>query len=144
MSLPITLLIFRIVGAILLLGFLCLLLWMMLRDLDYLTKSSKRNRSIKGSLIVISSSHEALPSGSWMPLYHETTLGRATNNTIVLDDEYTSNEHAKINLLDDQWWLEDLNSSNGTLLNDLPINKPTVITMGDLITIGETIFRAQL
>ncbi len=144
MSFPITLLVIRLVGAILLLAFLGLLLWMMLRDLDYITKSSRRDRSMKGSLIVVSSSHEAIPSGTWMPLYNETTLGRAPDNTIILDDEYTSNEHAKIKLLDEQWWLEDLNSSNGTLLNNLPISKPTVITSGDLITIGETKFRAQL
>jgi hypothetical protein len=144
MSLPITLLIIRIVGALLLLSFLGLLLWMMLKDLDTITSSSRRYRSMKGSLIVISSSHETIPSGTWMPLFRETTVGRAPDNTIILDDEYTSNEHAMIVLIDDQWWLEDMNSSNGTLLNNLPINKPTVITSGDLITIGETQFRAQL
>jgi pSer/pThr/pTyr-binding forkhead associated (FHA) protein len=37
-----------------------------------------------------------------------------------------------------QWWLEDLNSRNGTLLNDVPLHEATVVSPGDIITIGST------
>ncbi|MFN2181963.1 MAG: FHA domain-containing protein, partial [Candidatus Promineifilaceae bacterium] len=58
------------------------------------------------------------------------------NNTIVLEDAFVSAEHALLARRDAQWWLEDLNSRNGTLLNDLPLGESTVVSAGDVITIG--------
>jgi pSer/pThr/pTyr-binding forkhead associated (FHA) protein len=48
-----------------------------------------------------------------------------------------------LSLRGSQWWLEDLNSRNGTLLNDSPLETPTVVTMGDVVTIGNTQFKLE-
>jgi hypothetical protein len=141
MSLPILLFILRLVSALLLLGFLGLITWLMLKDLQLLSEKPGGAYHSSGSLVVLESQSNSPPEGARFSLVPVTTIGRAASNTIVIDDEFSSNDHAKITWLDRQWWLEDLGSSNGTLLNDLLINKATVITSGDLITVGQTQLR---
>jgi len=55
------------------------------------------------------------------------------------DDEAVSNMHARIFLKGNNWWVEDLQSTNGTLINQDPIATPTIITTGDQISCGKTI-----
>ena len=141
MSLPIFLFILRLVSALLLLSFLGLITWLMLKDLQLLTEKPRGAARSDGTLIVVDSESKSPPEGARFVLVPLTTIGRSPSNTIIFDDEFSSNEHATITWLDRQWWLEDLGSSNGTLLNDLLINKATVITHGDLITVGQTQLR---
>jgi pSer/pThr/pTyr-binding forkhead associated (FHA) protein len=49
-----------------------------------------------------------------------------------------------LSLRGSQWWLEDLNSRNGTLLNDIALDGPVVVTVGDVLTIGNTVFKLEL
>ena len=49
-----------------------------------------------------------------------------------------SARHAHLTYHHNQWWLEDLASTNGTLLNDIRITTPTVITSGDELQCGAT------
>ena len=144
MSLPILLFILRLISALLLLAFLGLIAWLMLKDLQLIAEKPVGAQQSSGSLVVAFSESKSPPEGTRYSLLPLTTLGRSLGNTVIIDDEYSSNEHALITWLDKQWWLEDLGSSNGTLVNDLPINKATVITNGDLITIGETQLRVHL
>ncbi|GEM_PF-5448834 len=69
-----------------------------------------------------------------------TTLGRSSSSTIAIDDTAVSMNHAKITRKNAIWWLVDLNSKNGTMLNNQLISQPTVISNGDSITIGRHIF----
>ena len=144
MSLPILLFILRLISALLLLGFLGLITWLMLKDLQLITEKPGGAYHSAGSLVVVESKSNSPPEGTRYGLIPVTTIGRSASNIIVIDDEFSSNEHAMITWLDRQWWLEDLGSSNGTLLNDLLINKATVITSGDLITVGQTQLRLHM
>ena len=81
--------------------------------------------------------------GTQYALRPVTSIGRASNNTVMLDDHYASNEHALITLRGGHWWVEDLGSRNGMLLNDLPLQDATVISSGDIITIGSTKLKIQ-
>jgi pSer/pThr/pTyr-binding forkhead associated (FHA) protein len=54
------------------------------------------------------------------------------------DDRYTSRYHAWVTFEADQFWLEDLGSTNGTLLNGEPVEKREQLSTGDRIKIGET------
>jgi hypothetical protein len=66
-------------------------------------------------------------------------IGRDPSNQIVLnDDRYTSRYHAWVTFEADQFWLEDLGSTNGTLLNGEPVEKREQLSTGDRIKIGET------
>jgi pSer/pThr/pTyr-binding forkhead associated (FHA) protein len=63
-------------------------------------------------------------------------IGRASDNTIVVEDETVSNHHARLSYVESHWWLEDLGSKNGTLINDVPVERPVVMTSGDRIQMG--------
>ncbi len=141
MSPPILLFILRLVSALLLLSFLGVITWLMVNDLRSISDRSGATYQPGGSLEVMTTPSNMPRKGARFALVPLTTIGRSTSNIIVIDDEFSSNEHAKITWLDQQWWLEDLGSSNGTLLNDLLINRATVITSGDMITVGQTQLR---
>lgn len=78
-----------------------------------------------------------------IPLSAYTTLGRAEANTVVVADPYASAEHAVIAWRSGQWWLEDRDSRNGTLLNDIPVEEPLIIGEGDVIGIGQARLRFE-
>ena len=70
------------------------------------------------------------------PLTDETvTLGRDVNNTIVLADKTASSAHAHVLITPEGWQIEDLNSTNGTLVNGQPI-RSFFLHEGDRIEIG--------
>jgi adenylate cyclase len=79
-------------------------------------------------------------------LGNTTGIGRAPGNQICLDgDGAVSRQHAMIRLQGEQeYYLIDLGSANGTLLNDKLVICPTLLRNGDLIKTGETILRFEL
>jgi pSer/pThr/pTyr-binding forkhead associated (FHA) protein len=70
-----------------------------------------------------------------------TALGRASDNDIVIDDPFTSSNHAMIIWRDGGWWIEDLGSHNGTFVNDVITRKAAELEDGDYIGIGQTCLR---
>jgi pSer/pThr/pTyr-binding forkhead associated (FHA) protein len=68
----------------------------------------------------------------------EITLGRDPGCDIPLVDDTVSTRHAHLSFHHNQWWLEDLSSTNGTTLNKIAITMPTVLTAGDEIQCGAT------
>ena len=81
--------------------------------------------------------------GTLLTLTPFTTIGRSDNNSIVISDPYASGEHALVTWRNGQWWLEDRDSRNGTLLNDLPVETPLIISHGDVIGIGQVQLRFE-
>ncbi len=81
--------------------------------------------------------HDDLAEGAVIKLIPFTTLGRLESNTIAISDPYASSEHALLAWRSGQWWLEDRDSRNGTLLNDIAVEEPLVISHGDIIGIGQ-------
>ncbi len=73
-----------------------------------------------------------------------TTVGRGSDNFIVLNDEFVSANHAMILWRDATWWLEDLESHNGTYLNGERISEPISLTDGDHIRIGGMTLRFDM
>jgi pSer/pThr/pTyr-binding forkhead associated (FHA) protein len=66
-----------------------------------------------------------------------TSIGRALDNTISLDgDTNVSRYHAEIEKRAEGFWITDLGSSNGTTVNDIPVDLDRSIRDGDLIGIG--------
>lgn len=65
------------------------------------------------------------------------SIGRKTDNTIALEgDTSVSKYHAVIELRDDGFWLSDLDSRNGTTVNEQPVRTEYKLTNGDLICVG--------
>ncbi len=68
------------------------------------------------------------------------TFGRDDDNDIVLDDERVSRHHAKLLRYGQQVIMEDLGSTNGTLVNGQRISDQHVLQPADIISIGASIF----
>lgn len=72
------------------------------------------------------------------------TIGRVSDNSIVIDDPQVSRHHASLTFENGQWMLRDLGSTNGTTLNGKPVTAPMVVRDGDVIGLGEMILGVQL
>lgn len=72
-----------------------------------------------------------------------TSLGRARANDVVLEDVAVSSQHCRIRPEQGRFVLNDLNSTNGTLVNDRRVSRH-VLAEGDVIRIGETSLEFRL
>jgi pSer/pThr/pTyr-binding forkhead associated (FHA) protein len=70
-------------------------------------------------------------------------IGRGTDAAIRLDDDYVSTRHARIAASGDQWFVEDLGSTNGTYIGSVRITQPTTVTLGTQVRIGKTILELR-
>ena len=70
-------------------------------------------------------------------------IGRGSDAAIKLDDDYVSTRHARIAASGDQWFVEDLGSTNGTYIGTVRITQPTTITLGTQVRIGKTILELR-
>jgi pSer/pThr/pTyr-binding forkhead associated (FHA) protein len=65
-------------------------------------------------------------------------IGRGSDAAIRLDDDYVSTRHARIAASGDQWFVEDLGSTNGTYIGSQRLSQPTTLQLGSQIRIGKT------
>lgn len=73
-------------------------------------------------------------------LNEKITIGRGTQNDIILRDPYVSKKHAKIVEDEGKYFLEDLDSANGTYLNNQKVLDVTILKNGDRIKLGQIEF----
>jgi pSer/pThr/pTyr-binding forkhead associated (FHA) protein len=74
---------------------------------------------------------------------HLVTLGRAPDNDIVVGDPATSGHHGRIDVRGGSFWISDLGSTNGTLVNGDPVIERQLAD-GDMIAIGQNTLRFTL
>ena len=65
-------------------------------------------------------------------------IGRGSDAAIRLDDDYVSTRHARIASSGDQWFVEDLGSTNGTYIGSHRLTQPTILQLGSKVRIGKT------
>lgn len=85
-------------------------------------------------------------AGTSIPLNNTViTLGRAASNNVVLDDEFVSSHHARVypDPSTRAWAIEDLHSTNGTVVNQQRINSPTLLAPRVPVRIGATTFELR-
>jgi pSer/pThr/pTyr-binding forkhead associated (FHA) protein len=70
----------------------------------------------------------------------EITIGRDPNCDFPIIDESISAHHVRISYHHSQWWLEDLNSTNGTFIGKTKVTVPTVLITSDQFKCGDTTF----
>jgi hypothetical protein len=70
-------------------------------------------------------------------------IGRGADAAIRLDDDYVSTRHARIAASGDQWFVEDLGSTNGTYIGSARITQPTTLTLGTQVRIGKTLLELR-
>jgi pSer/pThr/pTyr-binding forkhead associated (FHA) protein len=70
-------------------------------------------------------------------------IGRGNDAAIRLDDDYVSTRHARIGSSGEQWYVEDLGSTNGTYVGSSRISQPTAISLGTQVRIGKSILELR-
>ncbi len=73
----------------------------------------------------------------------EAVIGRGANCTVPITDRQASRRHCRIALSDGHYSVHDLQSTNGTFLNDAPLQR-AALRDGDVITIGDSRIRFLL
>jgi len=136
----------RILLSLILYAFLALAFWVIWRDLQATRAKGEARARDRPALVVVASGDTDLLPGDRLPLLPVTTLGRALANTIVLADSFASAEHARLTQRDGRWWLTDLNSRNGTFLNEVRLqpDEPALVAEGDLIGVGSVRLQIRL
>ena len=81
------------------------------------------------------------PMGGRSYLFHQdvTTIGRNNGNDLVIPGRTVSRRHARLWFADGYWYLEDLQSGNGTSVNNVRIYQAVVLNNGDVISFGDEI-----
>ena len=74
----------------------------------------------------------------------QITIGRDPNCNLHIDDNSVSAKHARLSYQHQQWWLQDLDSKNGTYLNHDILSEAVALTSGDIISVGQTNFEVIL
>ena len=90
------------------------------------------------------SDSETRPGAVWL-LKPENTLGADPENDLVLNDNLVSGRHARLRWDGAGWWLEDLGSKNGTLVNGERIVAFAAqrVALKSRIQLGDMVFELQ-
>jgi hypothetical protein len=70
-------------------------------------------------------------------------IGRAPECTLVLEDDYASNRHARLTFHQGTWLVEDLGSTNGTYLGRTRVQSPTPVEPGVPVRVGRTVLELR-
>ena len=144
MSLEWILLGFRILAAVILYTFLGLAFYIIWRDLKgAAAKQNDQSAPTHLLRVVGSAGNGAVGREGVFLLQPVTLLGRDPNNTIVIADSAASARHARLCHQRGVWWVEDLGSGGGTMLNEDRLSEPTPMTPGDIIGIGQLRLRLE-
>lgn len=82
--------------------------------------------------------------GTRFDLFGGLTLGRSADADVSFSDRYASGLHARLYSRGDRYLVEDLGSTNGTLLDGRPVSGEQAVGDGSLIEIGDTRFRIEV
>ncbi len=81
--------------------------------------------------------------GVRVPLDTAVVIGRAAEADITIADSFVSSRHARITPGAGGPVVEDLRSTNGTVLNGAQIARPTTLKKGDRITLGDVVLKVE-
>ena len=99
-------------------------------------RQRRATRGAPSNLVVT----EGPNQGQVVPLELQPILmGRGSDAALRLDDDYVSTRHARIASNGEQWFVEDLGSTNGTYLGSQRVTVPTPIAVGTPVRLGKTV-----
>ncbi len=78
-----------------------------------------------------------------IPLHTVLVAGRAGDSDIRLPDTFVSARHVRFEARQDGLLVEDMGSTNGTMVNGDEIERPMLTGAGDVVAVGDTVFRVE-
>jgi pSer/pThr/pTyr-binding forkhead associated (FHA) protein len=144
LSLDVLILLLRVALVALLYLFLVQVVQFIARDIQSGGPSPIRSGAGIGRLILTHSGQTGLSIGREFMLTAQTVIGRSADRCdVVFNDASLSHQHARLALRGDTWLLEDLQSTNGTFLNDIEVRDVVPVAAGDSIRLGRIEVRLE-
>lgn len=128
------------IGRILLIALLYLFLFAVMRTGIGLVKDQRKKEH--GWSIKVERGPKELV-GVKIKITGPVIVGRSPGADIVIGDSFVSGKHARFMLSGKNLIVEDLHSTNGTLLNKERLTQPTMLRKGDEITIGDVVIKVE-
>ena len=101
----------------------------------YRTKSENISQGIPSLELILRSSGF---SGRIEIKTSKAVIGRDPGSDVQIDDSAISSQHAMLTYHNNQWWVEDLSSTNGTFLNGDRLKQPAMLIHEDKISCGNS------
>ena len=138
-SIAIIVLFLRIGAVAALYGFLGWALWVLWQDLR-----APRDQDISREFVVRIELSDLDNQQIHTFSIQQFTLGRDPTCDLQVMDSEVSTQHAQLSFHHGQWWLQDLESKNGTYLNHELVIEPVALMDGDVIGIGQMNYEVNL
>ena len=133
-------LVLRLLATVALFGFLGWALWLIWRDL----KRQSEGMALSSVPVLKLNSLDEPAQENFQAAALEVVVGRDPACDLLLSDPTVSGQHARLSYRMAQWWVEDLQSTNGTFLNQNAIAQPVVLTDGDLLRFGQLSYHVEI
>jgi pSer/pThr/pTyr-binding forkhead associated (FHA) protein len=98
-------------------------------------------RKVPAIILIMESGQEVVRQEFSKP---DVIIGREDDCDFIIKDEVVSSHHARLFYKSSQWWIEDLNSTNGSYLNDERVEAATVVIKGDELRTGHQIVAVEI
>jgi hypothetical protein len=72
-----------------------------------------------------------------------SSIGRERGNTVTIPDPRISSQHARLEWRQGRWWIEDLESANGTFVNGRAVDGPAATGYSDTVRVGPAVLRLR-
>ena len=133
-------LILRVTFLVLLYVFLAVAIWMLWRSV--VSKQVHQGNIAIPSLILSTAIGQEIIAQSFAGT--EVLIGRSSDCDFILEDSTASSRHARLFYNLNQWWFEDLKSTNGSYLDGIRVEEPIVVKDNDEILCGDAIFKITI
>ena len=97
----------------------------------------------RGDSWLIAERGGGLDQGERFDLIGGLSIGRSREADVQIEDRYASGIHARVFNRESRTYVEDMSSTNGTLLNDAELKGEAELVDGDIVRIGDTEFRFE-
>lgn len=126
-------------------GFVLVTVKAMFKDLKNVStiELEKKESNLNEVALVVLEAVDAKLANKKISFSGQITIGRGSENDIVLDDIYVSHHHAVISPVRNLYQIEDLQSRNHTYVNGDILNGKEFLQNGDVIKIGCVSFRFE-
>ena len=129
----------KVIFTVLIIAIIYMIIFFALKVMYKDIKGGGKKKVVKkrmGLEVVKAGENENMKKGSVIPLGTILTIGRKPDNMLIMKDQYCSGHHARIFLKNGTYFLEDMESTNGTLLNGSKLEGKSLLNIGDEIKIG--------
>ncbi len=127
-------------GRILLVVLLYIFLYSLMRTGVGLVKGQRKDGAIWS--IVVERGPSGL-KGMKVDVLGPVVIGRSPGADIVIPELYVSGKHARFSLQGPALVIEDLGSTNGTMINGHELVEPTILRDGDEIEVGDVVLKVK-